>query len=112
MTYNVSVISVNRLFPTKFISTAYGVVNMFAHIFACLSALIAEVPNPYPFLIFESLIVVAMFATFKIKEVKNLVVKGEEDEDEGGVADAEEEMNLNKQKREPSEETIEIDPED
>ena len=72
MTYNVAVISVNRLFPTKFISTAYGVVNGFAHIFACLSSLIAEIPNPYPFMIFEALIVVAAFATMRIKEVKNL----------------------------------------
>jgi len=79
MQYNVSVISINRTFPTKYISTAYGVVNMFAHIFACFSSLIAEVPNPYPFIIFEALIVVAALATFKIKEVKNLTVE-EEDE--------------------------------
>ena len=72
MTFNVSVISVNKLFPTKFISTAYGVVNMFAHCFACLSAGMAEIPDPYPFIIFETLIVIAAFFTFKIKEVKNM----------------------------------------
>jgi len=81
MQYNVSVISVNRTFPTKYISTAYGVVNMFAHIFACFSSLMAEVPDPYPFIAFEVLIVIAAFATFKIKEVKNLTAEVAEEKD-------------------------------
>lgn len=80
MTFNVAVISVNRLFPTKFTSTAYGVVNGFAHVFACLSSLVAEIPNPYPFMVFEALVVMAAFATLKIKEVKNLQTKEEEEE--------------------------------
>jgi len=52
---------------------------MFAHIFACFSSLVAEVPNPYPFIIFEALIAVAALATFKIKEVKNLTIEEEEE---------------------------------
>lgn len=89
MTFNVSVISVNRLFPTKYISTAYGVVNMFAHCFACFSSLVAEIPDPYPFIVFEALIVIAAFATLKIKEVKNLASEEDGEVKEDSIKDSE-----------------------
>ena len=73
MIFNISVISVNRLFPTQFVSTAYGAVNLVAHVFACLSALAAEIPNPLPFAIFECLLVVAAVMTFYITEVKSII---------------------------------------
>ena len=72
MAYNVSVISVSKLFPTKFISTAYGVVNMCAHVFACFAPLMAEIPDPYPYIVFEFLTIIAAVASFRIREVKNL----------------------------------------
>ena len=71
MIFNISVMAVNRLFPTQFVSTAYGCTNLVAHVFACLSALVAEIPNPLPFLIFECLLVVAALMTFKITEVNS-----------------------------------------
>ena len=92
MTFNVSVISVNRLFPTKYISTAYGVVNMFAHCFACFSSLVAEIPDPYPFIVFEALIVIAAFATLKIKEVKNLASEEDGEVKEDSIKDSEDQV--------------------
>ena len=73
MQFNVTIICVNKLFPTKFVATAYGIVNLIAHIFACLSPLVAEIPNPYPFIMFETLLVFDVLASFKITEVKPIL---------------------------------------
>ena len=43
MIFNTTIISVNRLFPTLFVSSAYGVVNFFAHLYACLAPFVAEI---------------------------------------------------------------------
>ena len=49
MAFNLGYISVPRLFPTKFQSTVYAVVNLFAHLIACFAPIVAEIPNPVPF---------------------------------------------------------------
>jgi len=41
--YITIIISINRLFPTLYVSTAYGIVNFCAHLFACLSPFVAEI---------------------------------------------------------------------
>ena len=78
MIFNISVMAVSRLFPTQYVSTAYGCTNLVAHVFACLSALVAEIPNPLPFLIFECLLVVAALMTFKITEVNSIEHKSKD----------------------------------
>lgn len=70
--FNTAIISVNRLFPTTLVATAYGVVNLFAHMIACLSPFVAEIKNPYPFLVFEFLIGIAIFCSFFITELSTL----------------------------------------
>lgn len=49
MAFNIGYISVPRLFPIKFQSTVYAIVNFSAHIVACLAPLVAEIPSPVPF---------------------------------------------------------------
>lgn len=67
--FNTAIISINRLFPTILVATAYGVVNFFAHILACLSPFVAEIKNPYPFLVYEALLGIAIFSSFFITEI-------------------------------------------
>ncbi len=70
--FNTAIISVNRLFPITLVATAYGVVNFFAHLFACLSPFVAEIKNPFPFIVFEALIGVAIFSSFFITELSTV----------------------------------------
>lgn len=69
MIFNTSLISVNRLFPTMFVATAYGVVNFCAHLYACTSPFVAEIKNPYPFIVFVCMVGVAVFTSFLLVEV-------------------------------------------
>lgn len=69
MIYNTTLISVNRLFPTLFIATSYGILNFCAHCIACLSPFVAEIKNPYPFSFFCCFILVAIFSSFFLTEI-------------------------------------------
>lgn len=72
MIFNTSIISVNRLFPTLYVSTAYGVVNFCAHLYACLAPFVAEIKNPFPFIFFVIMIGVAIFTSFLLTEVSEM----------------------------------------
>ena len=63
MAFNLGYISVPRLFPVKFQSTVYAVVNLFAHIIACAGPVVAEMPNPVPFSAYLFAICVSVLAT-------------------------------------------------
>lgn len=67
--FNITLISVNKLFPTLFVANAYGIVNFCAHCFACLSPLVAEIKDPYPFSFFLAFVLVAIFSSFFLQEV-------------------------------------------
>ena len=75
--FNTAIISVNRLFPTTLVATAYGVVNFFAHMIACLSPFVAEIKNPYPFIVFEVLLGIAIFSSFYITEISTIKKESE-----------------------------------
>lgn len=77
MVYNICYISVTRLFPTRYVTTVYGIVNMVAHCFACFAPLAAEIHNPYPFCLFLGLEATAFIASYFITELD----KAEEDDD-------------------------------
>jgi hypothetical protein len=70
--FNTAIISINRLFPTTLVATAYGLVNFFAHLFACLSPFVAEIKNPYPFLVFEVLLGAGILGSFFITELSTV----------------------------------------
>jgi hypothetical protein len=63
------VIGINRIFPTAYVSTAYGAVNFCSHLTAVFAPFVAEIPYPYPFIAFVAMISVALFTSLKIKEV-------------------------------------------
>ena len=63
MAFNMGYISVPRLFPIKFQSTVYAIVNLFAHIIACFAPLVAEIAPPVPFIAYLSAIGISLFAT-------------------------------------------------
>jgi len=71
MSFNTVYISNSRLFPTKFLASTYGIANLISHLLAVLAPIVAEVPNPYPMLLFCILIGVAMFASLFLKELNN-----------------------------------------
>ena len=62
MAFNMGYISVPRLFPIKFQSTVYAVVNLFAHLIACFGPIIAEMPNPVPFVAYLGAIGISILA--------------------------------------------------
>ena len=69
--FNITLISVSRLFPTLFTANAYGIVNFCGHSVACLAPFVAELNDPAPFIVFLSLIAVAVLSSFFIEEVKS-----------------------------------------
>lgn len=69
MMFNISIISVSRLFPTNLVSTAYGFANLSSHIFACLSPFAAELTPPLPFIAFIFLLVVGIGSSFYLTEL-------------------------------------------
>jgi len=66
MAYNTGYISISRLFPTQYVSTVMGLVNVVGHVFACFAPLVAEIEAPYPFIIFLFLLVVAFVMTRQV----------------------------------------------
>ena len=70
MAFNISYISVPRLFPIKFQSTVYAIVNFSAHIVACLAPLVAEIPSPVPFVGFLAAITVSVIFLKTLTELE------------------------------------------
>jgi len=52
MSFNIGYVSVSRLFPTKFVTSVFGIVNFFAHLITVGSPIVAELPEPIPFVVF------------------------------------------------------------
>ena len=69
MAFNMGYISVPRLFPIKFQSTVYAVVNLFAHLIACFGPIVAELPQPIPFVAFISAVGVSVLAVQALNEL-------------------------------------------
>lgn len=69
MSYNTVYVSNNRLFPTKFVSTTYGIVNLLSHIITVAAPLVAEIGDPYPFIIFVINTGLAITASIFIREI-------------------------------------------
>jgi len=69
MAFNLGYISVPRLFPIKFQSTVYAVVNLFAHLIACSGPIVAEMPHPIPFIAFISAVGVSVIAVQALDEL-------------------------------------------
>ena len=53
MSFNIGFVSVQRLFPTKFVTSVFGLVNFISHIVTCGSPIVAELSDPVPFMVFS-----------------------------------------------------------
>lgn len=69
MTYNIGYISPKELFPTLYIASVYGQVNVYAHLIACLAPMVAETAYPLPFLFYLLAVLVSVFAASMLKEI-------------------------------------------
>ena len=70
MAFNMGYISVPKLFPTKFQSTVYAVVNFFSHLIACAAPLFAEIPAPVPYVAFIAAIVISVLSLRFLTEME------------------------------------------
>jgi len=77
MAFNIGYISVPRLFPTRYVSLVYAITNVVAHVFACFAPLVAEIPDPIPFLSLMMALVVMLVASYYVMELA--AVRFEED---------------------------------
>ena len=69
LTFYTVYVSPKELFPTHYIATVYGQVNVFAHAVACLAPMVAEIPYPYPFIAYLVAVIVSALSNSMIKEI-------------------------------------------
>jgi hypothetical protein len=69
MSGNINYIAIPRLFPVRYVATLYGITNFVAHLFACFAPLVAEIKEPYPFIIYLVLIAVSTIASSALTEL-------------------------------------------
>lgn len=69
MAFNTLYISNNRLFPTRFLASTFGLVNFVSHLIAVGAPMVAEVPDPYPFGIFLTNAGIGAISSFFLKEM-------------------------------------------
>ena len=67
--FNVNYISVPKLFPTKYLSSVYSAVNLFAHFAACLAPIVAEIPSPVPQVAFICATVLSAISLKSMNEI-------------------------------------------
>jgi len=72
MSFNIGYISVARLFPTEFVATVFGIVNMIAHMLTVGAPMVAEFSNPIPFTVFVGNAVVALVACRWLVELSTI----------------------------------------
>ncbi|CDW90772.1 solute carrier family member 5 [Stylonychia lemnae] len=69
MAFNTVYVSNNRLFPTKFMTSTYGIVNFVSHLYAIGAPLMAEISDPYPFTAFLLHSCIGAICSFFLKEI-------------------------------------------
>ena len=69
MAFNTLYISNNRLFPTQFLATSFGIVNLISHLVTVGAPMVAEIKDPLPFLIFLSNAVAAIISSLFLREI-------------------------------------------
>jgi hypothetical protein len=69
-TFNMVYLIVNELFPTIFLATSYGCVNIVGRAITVLSPLVAEAPNPIPLTILGIYSFICIFLPFGLIKYK------------------------------------------
>ena len=58
----------NRLFPSYLLSSSFGIMNLTSHVVAIAGPIIAEMPEPFPIIIFGISAVIGGIGSFFLKE--------------------------------------------
>lgn len=87
MSFNIGYISVPRLFPTRFVSNVYGIVNVVAHVFACFAPLVAEINDPYPFTVLIGFLMISVMVSYYLLELDCVRREEEEEEQKGNTSE-------------------------
>lgn len=69
MSFNTVYVTNNRLFPTHFLTSSFGLLNFISHIISIAAPMVAEVSNPYPMGIFLINSIIALISAIFIKEL-------------------------------------------
>jgi len=70
MSFNIGYISVSRLFPTKYITTVFSIVNLCSNMITMGAPMVAESPEPIPFIVFCINSFIALFIGSMLKEIE------------------------------------------
>jgi hypothetical protein len=52
MSYNIGYVSVAKLFPTEFVTSVFGIVNLVSHLVTTMAPIVSEVKQPIPMLVY------------------------------------------------------------
>ena len=70
ITFNMTYVATQRLFPSAILATVFGIVNVFARFTTVLAPMIAEMPKPYPMAIFSTIALFSCLVSLKIDPEK------------------------------------------
>lgn len=70
MAFNTVYVSNNRFFPTKYLASTYGIVNLVSHLIAVVAPLLAEVADPYPFAMFFINSAIGVVCSFFLQDIR------------------------------------------
>ncbi|CDW89142.1 solute carrier family member 5 [Stylonychia lemnae] len=69
MSFNTVYVTNSRLFPTYFQTSTFGLLNFISHVLSIGGPLLAEAADPYPYAVFLTNAILALFSGFFIKEL-------------------------------------------
>lgn len=72
MIVNILYVSNNKLFPVHLQSSSFGMLNFISHVLAVGSPLVAEIKDPYPFIVFVANAVVSIIACIFVRELPTI----------------------------------------
>ena len=72
MSFNIGYISVARLFPTEYVASVFGLVNFVSHLITVGAPIVAECPEPVPFVVFCINAFLAIFVSTRLKEIDKI----------------------------------------
>ena len=75
MVNNTGYLANSKLFPPLFSSTSLGLCNLISHLISILAPILAEVNDPYPFIVFVILNGVSILSAFFLKELMTNDIK-------------------------------------
>ena len=70
MVNNAGYLANSKLFPPLFSSTSLGLCNFVAHLISILAPVLAEIQDPYPFIVFVICNILSIISSWFLKELQ------------------------------------------